>query len=153
MATIYSAQLASVRAGKRAESYHDVNGKSLVWNVVLAAQAGIGDLIVLGHLPQNAILKGGRESHSAMGASATGAISLYLVADPATYELGAAVASSDLQAAVTYTSAGTNTFGLTEATLLYYVTPSPVLVVTTIAGAVFPAAGTLKGHLDYAVAH
>ena len=154
MPTHYSTQLTLVRAGKRSEQTSQGDTKALMWDyVVPAATNPIADLIVLGLLPAGARLQGGRESHSAMGASATGAISLYVASGPDLTDLGAAVASSDLQAAVTYTSAGTNVIGLTEATLLYYVTLTPVLLVTTVAGAAFPAAGTLKGHIDYAVAH
>lgn len=153
MATAYSTQVTAIRAGRSITPLDEGVQKTIRWDyVVPVGNQALADLVILGALPKDAKLMGGRESHSALSSgagAATGQIGLYKQSGIDGYDLGAVVDNDLLQAAVTYDAAGQNEIGITEGTGLYYQTLDPVLIVATVSVEAWIAAGTFKGHLHY----
>ena len=158
MATIYSDQLTRVRSGRNLKA-NEMAGKTRVinWDFASLPAGNIGDVLVCGRIRAYERVIQGREFHSAMGGSATGAYSTYAIGvDGMT--LGAVITANKYLSAITFVAAGQNELASTLAqnALVEEVntgvatgsglTPD-VFLCCVNAGSAFATAGRITGYL------
>lgn len=115
MATIYSDFVTRQRAGRLLPS-NLVGGKVRIatWDFASLPAGNIGDVLVCFKLFKDERFVFGKEFHSAMGGSATGAYGTYSVGTDG-LTLGAVDSSGRFLAAITFVAAGQNDLGATQA--------------------------------------
>jgi hypothetical protein len=108
MATVYSDQLTRQRLGRNLKA-NEWAGKvrPVVWTFASLPAGNIGDVLVCGRIRNGERVMQGREFHSAMGGTATGAYSTYAIGVDGN-SLGAVITAGKYLAAITFVSAGQN---------------------------------------------
>ena len=115
MATLFSDQLTKVRAGRNLKA-NEWEGKLRIfmWNFASLPAGNIGDVLVCARIPKDFRAVQGREFHSAMGGTATGAYSTFAIANDG-IGLGAIITAGKYLAAITFVAAGQNEIASTLA--------------------------------------
>src|SRR5262245_48099746 len=147
MATFYSDGFTKIRSGRRLQA-NEAGGKArvLTWDFASLAASTLGDLFVCGLIKARERVILGRESHSAMGGSATGAYGTYAVASDGV-SIGAVDSAGRFLAAITHVAAGTNLLADTIAQNVLFEAPTDLFLVITNAGSAMATAGRLTGFL------
>lgn len=157
MATVYSDNLARTRAGRNNPANFQAGKVRIqVWDFASLPVGNIGDVLVCFKLEKDERLILGREFHSALGGTATGAYGTYLVGTDGV-TLGAVDDIDRFLAATTHVAAGQNNIADLQALgiginstavaqgVLYDNQSVDVLVCCTNAGSAFATAGRITG--------
>ncbi|MGH6782818.1 MAG: hypothetical protein ACREB5_12025 [Sphingomonadaceae bacterium] len=149
MATIYSDGFTKVRAGRELQA-NEARGKArlLQWDFASLPVGAIGDVLVCGILPARARIIQGREFHSAMGGTATGAYSTFGIASDG-LTLGAIITAGKYLAAITFVAAGQNEIASTLAQNALVEESTDVLLCCVNASTAFATAGRVAGYVLY----
>lgn len=147
MATLFSDGWTKIRAGRNLQS-HEWYGKARVvqWNFASLPAGNIGDVLVCAKLRANERVLQGREFHSAMGGTATGAYSTFAVSQDG-LGIGAIITAGKYLAAVTFVAAGQNEIASTLAQNAMAVETTDVFVCCVNASTAFATAGQITGYL------
>jgi hypothetical protein len=147
MATLYSDGITIARLGRRTQP-NQQRGKSdtLAWIFASLPAGNIGDLLVCAKLFKGDRVISGREQHSAMGGTATGAYGTYAVAADG-ITLGAVDSGARFLAATSHVAAGTTVIADTIALGAMFEAPTDLYVVCTNAASAFATAGVIQGHI------
>ena len=148
MANFFSDEFTRIRAGRNLQA-NEMQGKVRVlkWNFASLAASGIGDTFVCGKIRKNERVLQGREFHSAMGGTATGAYSTFAVGADGV-SLGAIITAGKYLAAITFVAAGQNEIASTLAqNALVEESAADVLLVCVNASTAFATAGRIAGYL------
>jgi len=148
MATLYSDGFTKIRAGRNLNA-NEVSGKAriLMWNFASLPAGNIADVLVCGIIRKNERVIQGREFHSAMGGSATGAYSTYAILSDGV-SLGAVITAGKYLAAVTFVAAGQNEIANTLAVnALTEESAASVFLCCVNASSAFATAGQIAGYV------
>jgi hypothetical protein len=155
MATVYSDQLVRVRAGRNLKSNEQAGKvRPIVWNFASLPAGNIGDILVCGRIRKDERVIQGREFHSAMGGSATGAYSTFTIASDG-IGLGAIITAGKYLAAITFVAAGQNELASTiaqnalaeESAAAVVGNTGDVYLCCVNASSAFATAGVIQGYL------
>ena len=148
MATLFSDELTRLRAGRNYKS-NEMGGKVriLKWDFASLPAGNIGDILCCGILRKDERVLLGREFHSAMGGTATGAYSTFTLSADKT-NIGAIITAGKYLAAVTFVAAGQNFIASTLAeNALAEESSADVMLCCVNASTAFATAGRVAGFL------
>ena len=149
MATVYSDGFTKVRAGRLIQS-NETRGKvrTLNWDFASLPAGNIADVLVCGILPKGARVLQGREFHSAMGGSATGAYGVYAI-DTDGLSLGTVVDDDKFLTATSFVAAGQTDIANTLALFAISEQAADYFVTVLNASSAFATAGRIAGWLNF----
>jgi hypothetical protein len=148
MATLFSDELTRLRAGRNYRS-NEMSGKAriLKWDFASLPAGNIADVLCCGIIRKDERVVQGREFHSAMGGTATGAYSTYALSGDKT-NIGAVITAGKYLAAITFVAAGQNEIASTLAqNALVEESVADVMLCCVNAGSAFATAGRIAGYL------
>lgn len=147
MATLFSDGWTKIRAGRNLQANEWYGkGRIIQWDFASLPAGNIGDVLVCGKIRANERVVQGREFHSAMGGSATGAYSTFTPSSDG-LGIGAIITAGKYLAAITFVAAGQNELANTLALNAMAVEANDVFLCCVNASSAFATAGRVAGYL------